>query len=160
MTYPSTDPPRAARPLVAAGAVFVDDAGRVLLVRPTYKPDWDIPGGYVETGETPRDACRREVYEELGLCLEIGRLLAIDWSPHPDQGDKLLFIFDGGHLNNSQLSSIRFRDGEIAEYAFLNATELDKRLIPRLSNRLRAALAALSNQGTSYLESGNITIDS
>src|SRR4051794_6081139 len=43
--------------------------------RPTYKAYWDIPGGYVEPGETPRDACVREVYEELGIRPPIGKLL-------------------------------------------------------------------------------------
>jgi ADP-ribose pyrophosphatase YjhB (NUDIX family) len=44
------------RPLVAAGVLFFDDAGRVLLVQPTYKDHWEIPGGYVETRETPVQA--------------------------------------------------------------------------------------------------------
>ena len=44
-----TDPSASfATPRVAAGALFFDDRGRVLLVHPTYKDTWDIPGGYVE----------------------------------------------------------------------------------------------------------------
>jgi len=39
-----------ATPRVAAGALFFGDQGRVLLVHPTYKDTWDIPGGYVECG--------------------------------------------------------------------------------------------------------------
>jgi ADP-ribose pyrophosphatase YjhB (NUDIX family) len=48
---------------VAAGALFVDEQDRVMLVRPTYKPYWDVPGGYVEKGESPLQACIREVAE-------------------------------------------------------------------------------------------------
>ncbi|WP_203719432.1 NUDIX domain-containing protein, partial [Asanoa siamensis] len=44
----------AARVLVAAGAFFTDEYGQIMLVRPTYKPYWDIPGGYVEPTESPR----------------------------------------------------------------------------------------------------------
>ncbi|MBO0851081.1 MAG: NUDIX hydrolase, partial [Pseudonocardia sp.] len=55
-----------ATPRVAAGALFVD-GGRVLLVRKTYGNRWDIPGGYVDRGESPRAACRREVREEIGI---------------------------------------------------------------------------------------------
>jgi hypothetical protein len=47
------DPRDRSRPYVAAGVLFFDAAGRILLVQPTYKDYWDIPGGYVETGETP-----------------------------------------------------------------------------------------------------------
>jgi hypothetical protein len=58
---------RAARPRIAAGALFTDTAGRVLLVRPTYKPHCDIPGEYVERDESPLSACSPEIREELGI---------------------------------------------------------------------------------------------
>jgi ADP-ribose pyrophosphatase YjhB (NUDIX family) len=70
-----------ARPRVASGALFFDAEGRLLLVKPTYKDGWDIPGGYVEPGETPREACEREVAEELGIRPRIGDLLVADWAP-------------------------------------------------------------------------------
>ncbi|MEV4013370.1 NUDIX hydrolase [Nonomuraea angiospora] len=70
----------------AAGVLFFDEAGHVLLVRPTYKPYMDIPGGYVEPGETPHQACVREVREELGIQPAIGRLLVVDWAPLPQAG--------------------------------------------------------------------------
>ncbi|MGW0970924.1 NUDIX domain-containing protein [Streptomyces sp. NPDC002516] len=56
-----------AHPRMAAGALFFDADGRVLMVEPTYKDYWDIPGGYVETGESPLQAADREVHEELGI---------------------------------------------------------------------------------------------
>ncbi|WP_435863016.1 NUDIX domain-containing protein [Streptomyces massasporeus] len=37
------------------------------MVVPTYKDYWDIPGGYVETGESPLQAASREVREEIGI---------------------------------------------------------------------------------------------
>lgn len=63
---------RHARPYAAAGVLFLDAAGRVLLVRPTYKPGWEGPGGAIEQGESPLAACRREVREELGIAPPIG----------------------------------------------------------------------------------------
>ena len=65
------DPLDRSRAYVAAGVLFFDDAGRILLVQPTYKDHWDIPGGYVETGETPAQAAAREVREELDI--QMGR---------------------------------------------------------------------------------------
>ncbi len=143
-----------AAPRVAAGALFVDDQERVMLVRPTYKEYWDIPGGYVEEGETPLQACVREVSEELGLRVEITDLLSVDWAPRADEGDKVLFIFDGGHLNPSQLAAIAFRDGEIKEWAFVDDDQLDDLTIPRLARRIRATMQARRQMRPTYLEQG------
>jgi NUDIX domain len=49
-----------ARKRMAAGALFRDEGGRVLLVDPTYKPAWDLPGRAVEKEESPQAACRRD----------------------------------------------------------------------------------------------------
>src|SRR4051794_34297997 len=65
-------PPPMATPRVAAGALIRDVEGRILLVKPTYKDGWDIPGGYVEPGESPADACNREIAEEIGLHRKAG----------------------------------------------------------------------------------------
>ena len=81
------DPRDRSRPTVAAGVLFFDEEDRVLLVQPTYKDHWDLPGGYVETGETPAQAAAREVREELDLDVSVGSLLVADWAPHPDEGD-------------------------------------------------------------------------
>ena len=139
---------------MAAGIVFVDDEGSLMLVRPTYKPYWDIPGGYVEPGETPRQACRREIKEELGLDVEVGDLLSVDWAPHPDEGDKVLFLFDGGRLTLDRLAEIRLDDGEIGEYAFIPADRLADLTVPRLVRRLQSTLAARAAGRPRYLENG------
>src|SRR5687767_8467830 len=90
--------PPMAKPRVAAGALFFDEQDNVLLVKPTYKDGWDVPGGYVEPGETPVEACEREIKEELGLETSLRRLLVVDWAPSESEGDKVLFVFDGGTI--------------------------------------------------------------
>jgi mutator protein MutT len=56
------------------GAVVLDDAGRLLLIRRANEPGrgrWSVPGGRVEAGETDHQAVIREVAEETGLAVEV-----------------------------------------------------------------------------------------
>jgi len=143
-----------ATPRVAAGALFVNSAGDILLVRPTYKSYWDIPGGYVEPDESPRAACIREIREELGIEPPVGRLLVVDWAPTDAEGDKLLFVFDGGTLPVELIDRIALQASEIAEYAYHSHDRLPELTIPRLVRRLSKALAAQTDHVTLYLEHG------
>ncbi|SCG14674.1 NUDIX domain-containing protein [Micromonospora echinofusca] len=147
--------PPMATPRVAAGALFFDNEGRVLLVRPSYKEHWDIPGGYVEPGESPRGACVREVQEELGLTPALGPMLVVDWAPAEHEGDKLLFIFDGGSLGAKQERDIRFADGELTEWRYVGAESLDQYGPARLARRIRSAIAARSTGSSAYAEYGS-----
>jgi ADP-ribose pyrophosphatase YjhB (NUDIX family) len=52
---------------MAAGCLFFNSEKQVMLVKPTYKPTWEIPGGITELNESPKLCCQREVSEELGL---------------------------------------------------------------------------------------------
>ncbi len=142
------------RPRVAAGVLFFDAADRVMLVQPSYKEYLDIPGGYVETGETPYQCCVREVSEELGIAPAIGPLLVTDWAPNEHEGDKLLFIFDGGQLTEAQQEAITFTDNEITAYAYHPAEAFPDVLIPRLAVRLAAAVHARKLGHPLYLEHG------
>lgn len=152
MTEDQTPP--MSRPRVAAGALFFDEEGRVLLVKPTYKEGWDIPGGYVEPGETPTEACAREVREELGLDREVGALLVADWAPSESEGDKILFVFDGGLITEGHFRTIKLPPEELESARFQSRADLQRVLIPRLARRIDAALDALDGGRTDYLEHG------
>jgi 8-oxo-dGTP pyrophosphatase MutT (NUDIX family) len=141
-----------ATPRVAAGALFVD-GDRVLLVRKTYGNRWDIPGGYVDVGESPAAACEREVREELGIDRRVNRLLAVDWAPTDKEGDKLLWIFDCGSLGDDE-SRIELNDGEIDHWQWVPVDQLGDYTIPRLARRLLSTYSAHSDHGTLYLEHG------
>ena len=52
----------------SAGALLFDAQSRLLVLKPSYKRGWTIPGGQLEEdGETPWEACRRETREECGI---------------------------------------------------------------------------------------------
>ncbi|TDC29574.1 NUDIX hydrolase [Micromonospora sp. KC213] len=85
----------------AAAGFITDPAGHVLLAKPTYRRHWAFPGGYVEENEYPHEACAREVREELGLAVEVGDLLVVDWAPPAGQRPRALihFTFDCGTID-------------------------------------------------------------
>jgi ADP-ribose pyrophosphatase YjhB (NUDIX family) len=143
-----------AHPRMAAGALFFDADGRVLMVEPTYKDYWEIPGGYVETGESPLQAASREVREELGITPPIERLLAVDWAPNKAEGDKVLYLFDGGQLSREDQDAIILQPEELKSFAFLSLEQIAERTIPRLARRILAAAEARNQAVPVYLEHG------
>lgn len=147
-----------ARKRVGADAILRDDQGRILLVDPEYKPDWDLPGGMIEANEPPIDGLLRELKEELNLELTSGQLslACIDWvSPHGPWDDSLMFIFDGGQLDAAQISHLHPDRDELDHYAFLNPEEAQHRLRPYAWLRVEAALKAAESQTVAYLHDGH-----
>lgn len=60
------------------GAIVADDQGRLLMIKRGHEPGaglWSIPGGRIEPGETDAEALVREMIEETGLTVEVGRLI-------------------------------------------------------------------------------------
>ncbi|WP_026918033.1 NUDIX hydrolase [Gordonia shandongensis] len=93
------------KPVLAAGAVISDASGRLLLVKRGHDPErgcWSVPGGHVEPGEAPKEAAAREVFEETGLRVSVGRELWSTLIEYPDGQSFEIHDFvahvDGGHL--------------------------------------------------------------
>ena len=139
---------------MGAGALFLNEQGQLLLVNPTYKPQWEIPGGIVEENESPRTACIREVKEELGIVLVEPRLLCVDYThAQPERTESLMFIFWGGVLTESEIASIRLPMDELSEYRFVEADEISMLLTATLANRVQKSLEMIHGHGEFYMES-------
>jgi 8-oxo-dGTP pyrophosphatase MutT (NUDIX family) len=100
-------------------------------------------------------ACVREVHEELGIKPAIGRLPVVDWAPNPGEGDKMLFVFDGGILSVDGQAQIRLYEAELRAFRFHDADSLHGVLITRLARRLTLAISARSQGVTVYAEHGS-----
>ncbi|HEX8775897.1 MAG TPA: NUDIX domain-containing protein [Pyrinomonadaceae bacterium] len=72
---------------VTAGAVVCDESGRVLLLEHVFRAGsgWGIPGGFIERGEQPEEALRRELREEIGLELDGAELAFVRTLKRPAQ---------------------------------------------------------------------------
>ncbi|MBM7080032.1 NUDIX domain-containing protein [Micromonospora humida] len=145
-----------ARKRVGADVLIRDEQGNVLLVNPSYKPDWDLPGGMAEANEPPDHAAEREMYEEMGIRLRVGRLLVIDWvAPHGPWDDSLMFVFDGGVLRSDETAALRLADGELLEYRLSTADDAKSLLRPHVWHRLSNSLAAAALHTCRYLVNGS-----
>jgi ADP-ribose pyrophosphatase YjhB (NUDIX family) len=130
---------------MSAGVLLHDDAGRVVLVEPSYKPTWDIPGGVVDAGESPWHAAARELAEELGIVRRHMRLLVIDHTParSDTMPEGIAWIFDGGPVRDRDLAALSLDDPEVVSVGLYRPDEVAARTSDRLARRLAAALAAV-----------------
>jgi 8-oxo-dGTP diphosphatase len=141
---------------VAAGALFFNGDGEMLIVKGAYgERRWGVVGGVIEAGESPRDGCMREVREEIGLDLPIGRMLVVDHtSADARSDDSLQLLFDGGVLDFAHIARIRLQAEELTEHRFVPPAEALRLIGGKLGQRLPAALRARADGLTLYLENG------
>ncbi|MFI6333827.1 NUDIX domain-containing protein [Streptomyces sp. NPDC050535] len=145
------------RVLAGAAALFRDTDGRVLLVEPNYRDGWALPGGTVESddGETPRQGARRETAEEIGLDVELGRLLAVDWVHGAARPPLVAYLYDGGVLTTEDFAAIRIQEEELLSWRLVAREDLAGYLPGELGLRVVAALDVLTEgTGTVELENG------
>jgi len=137
----------------SAGAMIFDSAGRMLILKPTYKSGWTIPGGVMEAdGETPWQACQREVREECGLEVRSGRLACVDFrKPRPGRPGGMRFLFDCGAIGGARLSEIALQPEEISEHRLADLKTALTLLRGPVRRRVKAATRA---HGFVYLEEG------
>jgi 8-oxo-dGTP pyrophosphatase MutT (NUDIX family) len=148
-----------AEPLVAvpriqasAGALIRDRKGHLLILKPTYKGGWTVPGGVIEIGESPWQACRRETKEECGLDVTAGRLVCVDFlHPKPGRPGGLRFLFDCGVFDDAILETVVIQPYEIAESRIVPLAVALPLLSGPVRRRVRAACEA---DQVRYLENG------
>src|SRR5215210_6688735 len=80
-----------ARFTVTAGAVIFNDKNEVLLLKHRFRAGhgWGLPGGFMEKGEQPIDALRRELREEIGMEVDDVKVFAARSFKRPKQVEVL-----------------------------------------------------------------------
>ncbi len=144
------------RKRLIAHVLIRDVEGRILLCETQFKPDWELPGGIVEAGEPPRIGAVREVREELGIELVLGRLMITDWMP-PYLGweDALELIYDGGLIDEADLGSLVLQPAEIRRVRLVTLEQAADLVTP-LSWRRLAVACSLAPAESVYLEDGSL----
>jgi ADP-ribose pyrophosphatase YjhB (NUDIX family) len=104
-------------PVPASTAVLFDGEGRILLVLRNREPgagEWALPGGFVENGESPEDAARRELEEETGLVAEGPELIDVIYQESVFYGTCLLII--GYHFSGYTGDIVAGDDADEAKF--------------------------------------------
>lgn len=84
-----------ANPIPAVAALVRDERGCLLLARRAEEPYaglWDTPGGFLEEGEHPVDALRRELEEEAGLTIAVGDFIGVYPDAYGDGPDAVEIV--------------------------------------------------------------------
>lgn len=133
-----------------SASIFDSEKEKILLIRRKDNGKWAVPGGYMETGESFSEACKREVLEETGLNVHINRLIGIYTSPnllleYPDGNKWQLVVLHfeaecaGGELTLSEeTTEIGFFS--LAEISKLEMNGLDKKRILDGFAKMKVAL--------------------
>ncbi|MER8101300.1 NUDIX hydrolase [Kitasatospora sp. NPDC094016] len=141
--------------LAAAGVLFPDGRGRVLVVRLPYdrKHPVAIPGGGWEPQDrSPRETALREVVEELGFTPRLGPLACVDWTLDHFRPPIAAYLYWAQPLTAEQAAAIRPDAAEVGGWAWLTPDQAGHALPPLLSRRVTACLRAPRSAGPLELE--------
>lgn len=120
---------------VGAAAVILDAEGRILLVKHSYgKLNWELPGGLSEKDESAEETAKREVKEETGLDVTVGRMTGVYYEPANDMHH---FVF---HCHNVQSERPEPCSAEILECMFATLDDLPKPMSDFTYQRIKEAL--------------------
>ncbi len=117
----------ASQPGFGVGAVVIE-GGKVLLVRRGHAPlegRWTLPGGLVELGEGLEDALRREVLEETGWTVRVGKQLALFDFIEKDENDRIRYHYVLADFLCERIEGALSAGSDVTDVRLLSPDELD-----------------------------------
>lgn len=126
---------------VTAAVLITSPGDDLLIVHPAEDgAPWQLPGGIVEQHESPLDAVRREVREELGLDLDVREhdLFAVEWrqATRPGRRDRIAFLFAGPVLDADGARRITLQRDELDGWRWASRAEAQELLHPATAARI------------------------
>ncbi|MFJ4677959.1 NUDIX hydrolase [Kitasatospora sp. NPDC088783] len=131
--------------MAAAGVLFPDERGRLLVVRNAYRAKHPVavPGGGWEPADpSPRHTAVREIREELGVTPVLRELACLDWSRDHDRPPIAAFLYWADPLTPEQLAAVRLERAELDAMVHLPSELLLSAVPPLLSRRMGACVLA------------------
>ena len=123
-----------ARPMTLGvrGVVYDRDRNAVFLIRHTYVPGWQFPGGGVEIGETAGQALERELLEEGNIAVKGMTLKSLHLNRHASRRDHVAVYL----VEDFVQATPKLRDREIAEAGFFPLDRLPEGTTPGTRRRI------------------------
>lgn len=140
------------RKRVHVAVLVFNKNNELLILKPTYKDNWSLPGGVVEKDESPQAACARELNEETGLSVDNPVFLAVQYLTDSERGDALFFMFDGGVTDESIMRTQFVANEEIQEWKFVPVTQVADFVTEGIMTRIQAGLSAKESSSAIYCE--------
>ena len=129
----------------SAGAILRDPDGHLLIVKPSYREGWLLPGGVVEALESPVDALCREVREETGFTPTPLSVACIDYlAPAGGFDEAVHFLFHCQDIDAQSARTLSMDGNEIVDLRFADPAEAAELLLPSISRRLQRVMAGES----------------
>lgn len=127
-------------PSYTVGAISVIERpdGHILLVRQAYRQRWGIPGGLLKRGEDPDVGARREVFEEVGMAIELVGQPAVVVDAGPQRVD---LVYRARPVSMAEVGEARPSSPEIVEVGWFAPDAL-----PELQFETAEALVALARR--------------
>lgn len=111
---------------LGCSAAILNDEGRVLLTRRQDNGQWCLPSGGMEPGESPAEACCREVLEETGLQVQVKKLIGVYSDPHQlvtyADGTKVQIV--AVHFEVEVISGVPGLSDETSDFGYYSLEEM------------------------------------
>lgn len=137
------------QPIASVGVVVLK-GDEVLLVRRGHEPrqgEWSIPGGVIELGETIKEAARREVKEECGLDIRVGRVLDVIDAIYGDEEGRIRYHYVLVDMAATYLNGELKAGSDVEEARWVKREELHRLSLPEKTRAV--ILKALEEGGES-----------
>ncbi len=139
----------------ASGMVILNKKGELLLVKASYKKEWSLAGGMVNKKESPLEAVKREVREEVGLVIENPVFLGVKYVMNSSyRGESLQFFFGIRELPEELIKKIKIDEDEVIDFGFFDLDKNSLKMEEKKLQDLRKLKEALVSKKSLYWEGG------
>ncbi|MCD4761306.1 NUDIX hydrolase [bacterium] len=142
---------------ISVGVMFFNRQNKLLILKPNYRRYWILVGGTVDKNESPLQAAKREVKEEINFSLKKLQPVSVSYKRRDAyMGEAVYWLFYGGILTDKQIKNIKLQVDEMDDYKFVSIKQAVKILNNTAGPRLLACMKAIKNKNVIYMENNKI----